>query len=227
MKVFRTMIWVIMDTILFLTLLFSAVQAVVYFDPYFEWHYEQHHIESTTGMTVQELMVVTDKMMDYLIDKRDTLDMTATIHGREEEVFGDREKAHMKDVKTLFMGGKHIRDYGAIVLIIILLYMWRSRKEQLSQCIRQLKYFFLSAFGVSTILFLLFQSNFSKYFIMFHEIFFDNDLWLLDPRTDILINMVPEIFFFQTALLILMVFIIFVIATLVIMNQLGKRIIKR
>lgn len=226
MKVIKGIIWIVMDVVLFLTLLFSAVQAVVYFDPYFEWHYENHNIEATTDMTIHELMVVTDKMMDYLIDKRDTLDMTATIGGEQEEVFGEREKAHMADVKTLFMGGKHIRDYGAIVLILLILYMWRSRKEQLKDWIKQLKYFFVGAFGVSAVLFILFQANFSKYFVMFHEIFFDNDLWLLDPRTDVLINMVPEIFFFQTALLILLVFVIMVIGTLVIAHQLGKRLIK-
>ncbi len=227
MKVIKGIVWFVMDMVLFLTLLFSAVQAVVYFDPYFEWHYEHHNIEATTHMTVDELMVVTDKMMDYLIDKRDSLDMTATINGREDEVFGEREKAHMADVKTLFMGGKHIRDYGAIILILLLLYLWRSRRKQLADWINQLKFFFVGAFGVSVVLFVLFQSNFSKYFVLFHKIFFDNDLWLLDPRTDILINMVPEIFFFQTALLILLVFVIMVVGTLVITHLLRKRLVKR
>ena len=34
---------------------------------------------------------------------------------------------------------------------------------------------------------------------MFHHIFFDNDLWILDPSTDLLINIVPEPFFMDTA----------------------------
>ena len=42
-------------------------------------------------------------------------------------------------------------------------------------------------------------TDFSRYFVVFHHIFFNNDLWLLDPRTDMLINIVPEPFFMDTA----------------------------
>ena len=34
---------------------------------------------------------------------------------------------------------------------------------------------------------------------MFHHIFFNNDLWMLNPDTDLLINIVPEPFFMDTA----------------------------
>ena len=43
---------------------------------------------------------------------------------------------------------------------------------------------------------------------MFHEMFFSNDLWLLDPNTDMLINIVPEPFFIDTSLYICITFII-------------------
>ena len=43
------------------------------------------------------------------------------------------------------------------------------------------------------------STNFTKYFIMFHHMFFTNDLWILDPTTDMLINIVPEGFFMDTA----------------------------
>ena len=43
------------------------------------------------------------------------------------------------------------------------------------------------------------STDFTRYFTIFHEIFFNNDLWILDPRTDLLINIVPEPFFVDTA----------------------------
>ena len=46
----------------------------------------------------------------------------------------------------------------------------------------------------------------TKYFVIFHHIFFNNDLWLLDPATDLLINIVPEPFFVDTASYIALVF---------------------
>jgi len=33
---------------------------------------------------------------------------------------------------------------------------------------------------------------------MFHHMFFTNDFWMLDPSTDMLINIVPEGFFRDT-----------------------------
>ncbi len=193
---------------LFILLLFTSLQAVVYNDTYFRWHYVNHEITKTTGMNIDELMVVTDKMMDYLIDKRDSLDMEATINGRIEEVFGRREKLHMVDVKDLFLGGKFIRDLSFVILIISIFAMYMWKKEWLKSWLRHLGVFFIVAFIVIGILGGLFASDFNKYFTLFHELFFNNDLWLLNPKTDILINMVPEIFFFQTTMLIIGLFII-------------------
>ena len=38
----------------------------------------------------------------------------------------------------------------------------------------------------------LMTRNFNKYFVIFHEIFFDNDLWQFNPETDLMIRMLPE-----------------------------------
>lgn len=54
-------------------------------------------------------------------------------------------------------------------------------------------------FAVIAALAAIISTNFTKYFIMFHHMFFTNDLWILDPTTDMLINIVPEGFFMDTA----------------------------
>lgn len=213
-KIIQIAVFIILDIFLFVSLLFSAVQVVVYNDTYFQWHYENHDIEEATGMSVENLMVVTDKMMDYLIDKRDTLDMEAEVNGELEEVFGEREKAHMVDVKDLFLQGKSFRDLSAVTLLIALLYFLTARREWLKDWFGQLKVFFIGSFITVGILGALFASDFNKYFTIFHEMFFDNDLWLLDPKTDILINMVPEIFFFQTCMLVISLFVLSIILIL-------------
>ena len=53
----------------------------------------------------------------------------------------------------------------------------------------------------------LIATDFNKYFVLFHEIFFDNDLWLLDPDTDLMIRMLPEGFFFDMVIRIGVIFI--------------------
>lgn len=56
------------------------------------------------------------------------------------------------------------------------------------------------------ILFILIQTNFSYYWDLFHHIFFDNDLWLLDPKTDIMIQMVPQPFFYSAVTRVIVYF---------------------
>ena len=56
-------------------------------------------------------------------------------------------------------------------------------------------------------------SDFTNAFITFHHIFFSNDLWILDPSVDMLVNIVPEGFFFDTASRILILFTGFLIVS--------------
>ncbi len=43
---------------------------------------------------------------------------------------------------------------------------------------------------------------FDKAFVLFHQVFFDNDDWMFDYRTDPIISFLPETFFFLCFLLI-------------------------
>jgi integral membrane protein (TIGR01906 family) len=53
---------------------------------------------------------------------------------------------------------------------------------------------------VAGLLLFLIARDFTAAFTVFHEIFFRNDLWILDPRTSLLIQIVPEPFFMDIAL---------------------------
>ncbi|HOM44130.1 MAG TPA: DUF1461 domain-containing protein, partial [Bacillota bacterium] len=59
----------------------------------------------------------------------------------------------------------------------------------------------VSAAGIAPVivLIILMKIDFYKYFTVFHEIFFTNDLWLLDPAADRLINIFPQDFFTDMA----------------------------
>ena len=43
-------------------------------------------------------------------------------------------------------------------------------------------------------------TNFQTFWINFHKVFFTNDLWLLDPKTDLMIRMLPEGYFMDIAI---------------------------
>ena len=82
----------------------------------------------------------------------------------------------------------------------------------------------------TAILTYIISSDFDKYFIRFHEIFFDNDLWMLNPETDKLIRLVPIGFFIDSALYIAIIFAILLMITIAfsyLIFKTGKKAKKR
>lgn len=53
-----------------------------------------------------------------------------------------------------------------------------------------------------------FAINFDKSFTLFHKLAFNNDYWLLDPTLDPIINIMPQEFFFNCSIFIIMILIL-------------------
>ena len=53
------------------------------------------------------------------------------------------------------------------------------------------------------------SAQFNEAFIRFHELLFTNDLWLLNPETDMMIRMLPQKIFFEIFVRILVLFGVF------------------
>lgn len=57
--------------------------------------------------------------------------------------------------------------------------------------------------------------NFDALFLLFHKLVFNNDDWLFDPATDPIINLLPEEFFLQCAIIIVATMIIGAVIVLI------------
>ncbi|HKL11334.1 MAG TPA: TIGR01906 family membrane protein [Clostridia bacterium] len=156
---------------------------------------EKYGVEDVVGTDLNELGRINESLVKYLRGRTDSLDMKAEIGGESVEVFGQREKAHMVDVKSLFMGGFYLRNVLLALTILFLYLLYFAGGKSIAKPGQAILYsgFAMAAFS-SIIAFMIF-TDFQKYFIAFHEIFFTNDLWMLDPETDILIQMLPIEFF--------------------------------
>lgn len=186
---------------LMIILFITSVEAVVYWTPgYFQKEYEKYNVlDSLPSMTMEDLLTVTDEMMDYLKGDRENLHVVTVMGGEEREFFNQREIAHMEDVQVLFLKAMFLRRVCAGLALAMLLFLWLSKaplRRLLPSSICMGTGIF---FGAAALLALIISTDFSRYFVTFHHIFFDNDLWILDPRTDMLINIVPEGFFMDTA----------------------------
>lgn len=220
MKIVHNTLALIFTLALILTLLITSIEAVAYWTPgYYEKEYTKYGVAQDVSMEMEDLLYVTGEMMAYLRGNREDLHVETVVGGQQREFFNQREILHMEDVRNLFLAALVIRRVCLILMaaILVVLFLTKARIQQVLP----------RMFQAGTLLFtiitaglaLLFSTDFTKYFTLFHKIFFTNDLWLLDPRTDLLINIVPEPFFVDTALRIAIVFIgsvviLFVVSTL-------------
>ncbi len=110
--------------------------------------------------------------------------------------YSARDQAHMVDVKELvhFARSLHIVLWILLTLAGVLLFFVTERNPSLFALRLQHVFMgsFLLFFIVSVLLFFL---PFTQLFFSFHEALFTNDLWQLDPKEDLLIQLFPEAFF--------------------------------
>lgn len=179
-----------------IVLLIVSAEVAIYVDfRFYEKEYEKHQVLDDLEMKMEDVMFVTHEMMDYLHGKRTDLIVNTTVAGQEREFFNDREKQHMLDVQNIFLEGIKLRNITAIIMIVgIIILICSKAKWKILLAIwymRITSIIIIVGIGMGYI----FSKHFDKYFVKFHEIFFDNDLWLLDPDTDLMIRMLPEEFF--------------------------------
>ncbi len=192
---------------LIFVLIVSSIELVCYHTPgWFETEYEKHDVLSTLPeMTMSEtdgLMAVTNHMMKYLRGDADTpeLQIEVMMGGERRGFFTEREIAHMEDVRALFVKAIALRRLlaAAALLLIALCIPGFRRRTALRPFGQGLLIGTGLVFAALGLLSAYAMNDFSAFWIRFHHVFFTNDLWLLDPAVDMLVNIVPEGFFFDT-----------------------------
>lgn len=207
MKFIHYLLGLVCTFCLIIILLITSVEAVTYWTPgFFEKEYTKYQVTEAVNMTLDDLMDVTHEMMAYLKGDRDDLNITTTVAGQQREFFNQREIDHMKDVRVLFLAALGIRRICLAVgaAAILGLFLLKAKIRQVlpwSVCGGSIVFFIILA-----VLGAMISTDFTKYFIVFHHILFTNSLWILDEATSLLINIVPEAFFVDTALHIAIVF---------------------
>lgn len=176
-----------------LTIMLTSIEIVSFDKNFYSRQYEKNNTAQLVGVTKDELLEITDELLLYLRDRREDLNV---MYSRGGNVFGDREIDHMKDVKLLFLYGFKLRNI-AFFLIVVSIVLMSIIYPKL--WIKYLSFAFIWVSAVFLVLTILIGIgivvDFDLVWDKFHHIFFNNDLWLLDPDTDVLIMMMPGIFF--------------------------------
>lgn len=147
------------------------------------------HLPETTGYSREVI----------LRNYRDVMRYLSPFHGGDFELSDLRFSAggaqHFADVKAIFNG---VYLAGAVSLLGIAVILTANKRRRRD---------FLRTSGITTltlpgIVAVGVIINFSAIFILFHQLFFRNDLWIFDSWEDEVINILPQQFFMNCAIMI-------------------------
>ena len=217
MKVLHKVFATIASISMLVILLITSFEIGAYSDyGWYEKEYEKYNVLADLEMEMPEVIRVTKEMMSYLRGNRADLVVDTIVDGEEREFFNDREKAHMVDVRNLFVGGLWLRRGAVVLLVLVFVLLVKTTADWKRLLPKSFLITTGSFLGITFATGLLFMRDFHRYFMIFHELFFTNDLWLLDPETDLLIRMLPEGFFLDMVIRIGIILFILMICVLVI-----------
>ena len=119
--------------------------------------------------------------------------LTARVFGAEQPAFNERERIHMEDCGRLFaLLRRAIAAFALAGTALSVLGLRRLSGRKRRRAVRIAAGLLLATAGV----FIAWAAlDFDSAFNAFHGALFTNDLWLMDPRTDLLIRICPESMF--------------------------------
>ena len=152
-----------------------------------EKYYEKEFVKTGVYEKYQKEDVknAVDELFGYFKDKNDL----------KTQFFNQKEKEHLKDVKNIIQKIINLFYFVLVASTAAIIYFLIHKKYfEIGKILMR-----GSIFSILTVItFLSFSiMSFSSSFYLFHVTFFKNNLWMLNPETDNLINLFPEQFFFD------------------------------
>jgi len=184
--------WVQAGLALILTLAIIGISVVgtLAFRPLYYHDMKALEIAEYSGYPEAEIRENYDALIDYNMAWRDgdlsfpTLPMS------------ENGKTHFEEVKEIFDIFKYLAVFGSILGAAGIVFM-AMKKEY-----RYLKMTAVVSCGLPVVLGILVALFWDRVFVIFHELFFNNDYWIFDYRTDPIILLLPDEFFMHCAFLI-------------------------
>ena len=168
---------------------------------YFDLQMKAEILEEA-GISDVDLSNLDMSLASYLkgsVDAPDAKAPTVVMFGERQRPFNERELIHLADCRKLFDLARTVQFISVVagILLILLGRRWlKSRKARrlaagLAPLVLAVP---LGIFALWAVI------DFNAAFTFFHELLFTNDLWLLDPATDLLIRICPQSMFMSMGL---------------------------
>ncbi len=152
-----------------------------------------------TYLPEDDYLLAVRTITDYLTGRVEEFQFTFTMDDTNYLAFNAKEQQHMADCRVLFqLCGRIAAASCTMVLLLVCLLLVRRERTAFSLLGRLIAVEIL----LLMVLVILAACFFTDAFTLFHHLLFSNDLWLLNPQTDLLVRLMPTAFFTHYALLI-------------------------
>ena len=181
---------ILYSILLSLFIICVSVMAVIAFRPLYYHDMDRYRMTETTGMSEAEIKSNYDEMVDFLLRwSGDELTLPTL-------PMSEGGKIHFSDVKRVVTG---VKVLGLISMALAVACGIFLRHEDRSGSLRAAG---IITLGIPAALGLFVAVAWQQFFVLFHKIFFRNDYWIFDARTDPVITILPDGFFLHCMILI-------------------------
>lgn len=192
-----------------------AITFTVFFKPLYYFDIDYLNIDTYVNMSKDVIKHNYDILIDYqsLFNTKDLI--------LPDFIMSETGRIHFIEVKQIFV----FIQLLCIITGILSLYIIISNYKKKNYI--YLKASSLLTIGIPSVIGLLASIDFDKAFVIFHKIFFRNDYWIFDYRTDPVITILPQDFFMHCFIMIVSIVIIISLAMYLIYLKKEKEILKR
>jgi integral membrane protein (TIGR01906 family) len=167
----------------------------------YEYGFNKFEISLATGLDSQQLRTVAQRLIDYFNLRTDTAQLQVEKGGEKFDLFNNRELIHLEDVKNLIQRDYWVEKGAFLLMVICALVLFFGFRSGWRVPVRGLFRGGVITLGLMAVLAVWAIFGFDQFFILFHEVSFSNQYWMLNPATDYLIRLFTEGFFYDAAML--------------------------
>ena len=160
------------------------------------------YLAAESDEQVTQYIGLTDAEQDAFA--KDMAEFMAGQTDMQPDILNEKEQQHMLDVRNLTQSAAGMsKTHMTIAAVLAVIAAWTGARLK-----SRVKPGLIGALAAVTVIMVIVQNimnqvsggGFEALFVQMHELIFTNDLWLMNPDTDILIRMMPQPLFEQALL---------------------------
>ena len=203
----KKMLSVLLSVTLALWTISAAIAVPILSRTFYVTHVRVLDLPGQTGWTEEEILDAYDEMMSF--------ELKGTAFGTGVLKWSESGKAHFTDVRTLFQLDLKVAAASTIALAILLLFSMVVKPYRFG---KRGPRFWAGAgtLALFAVIGGLGSLDFDRAFTVFHHIFFPGKTnWLFDPNVDQIIQILPEVYFRNCAILVIGLILLMCVAWMV------------